>query len=76
MEQHQDIFDRMAAKWPSAVVARQSIKEFSGGILKSRYMANLDSRKLGPPSIKIGQKIAYPVEGLICWMRDKSNEKC
>lgn len=58
----------LAEKWPSAIVARKSVAEFSGGLLHPRTMANLDSEKAGPPRLLLGRKVAYPVEGLCDWL--------
>ena len=70
------ILAELAKKWPSAIVAREKIGEFSGGILSSRSMANLDSLGLGPERIKIGRKVAYPIDSLVVWIskRIKNSE--
>lgn len=62
----------LGKKWPSAMVARESIREFSGGVLSPKYMANLDSEKKGPPALKVGKKVAYPVGSLIEWMEKRT----
>ncbi len=68
-------FEDLKNRWPSSLVARQSIKEFSGGILNPRTMANLDSRGEGPKGrIRIdGRKVAYDVDELIAWLEARSN---
>ena len=38
----------MAERWPSPYVARQEIKQVSGGIISEKYIANLDSQGAGP----------------------------
>jgi predicted DNA-binding transcriptional regulator AlpA len=38
-------------------------------------MANLDSKGEGPPSVRIGRSVAYPVRPLIEWMRQRSGEE-
>ena len=59
----------MADAWPSPFVARDRLEIFSGGILTSRTMANLDSRGEGVPGrIRIGRKVVYPVKSLIEWL--------
>lgn len=59
--------------WPSPFVARQEVRTFSGGILTDKYLANLDSQGLGPPGrIKVGRKVAYPVDALIRWLESRS----
>ena len=42
------LFSGMAAKWPSAFVARTEAEKFSGGMIKEKYLANLDSAGKGP----------------------------
>lgn len=59
--------------WPSPYVTREKITEFSGGILHPRSIANLDSLGLGPKGrIRVGRKIAYPIDELIQWMEERS----
>ncbi len=67
-------FEDLKNHWPSTLVARQSIGEFSGGILNPRTMANLDSRGEGPKGrVRTGgRKIAYDVEELISWLQNRS----
>lgn len=65
-------FTDLKAKWPSAIVARTKVEEFSGGLLKSRSMANADSKGEGPEGrIKMGNLVAYPVDSLIEWMESR-----
>jgi hypothetical protein len=63
----------LATKWPSTIVARKRISEFSGGILSEKYMANLDCLGQGPPRLHIGRQVAYPVDTLITWMQDRAS---
>mgnify|MGYP000530724943 CR=1 FL=1 len=71
-----DVFDEMAEKWPSAVVARTEISNFTGGLISSKYQANLDSLGLGCERITCGRKVGYPVHSLINWLRDRvSNQR-
>jgi hypothetical protein len=66
------IFQQMKERWPSPVVARTSIREFSGGSLQEKYIANLDSKGEGPPGrIRLGRKIVYPVDELVKWMEGR-----
>jgi hypothetical protein len=63
----------LADKWPSPFVARQEIKQFSGGIISEKYIANLDSQGAGPPGrIRCGRKVAYPVNELVAWLERRS----
>lgn len=69
---HADL-SSLRKSWPSPFVARQEIKNFSGGIMSEKYIANLDSQGLGPPGrIKIGRKVAYPIDNLIEWLESRS----
>ncbi len=68
-----DIFDKLVANWPSAIVARSEVGRFSGGILNARTCANRDCLGLGPPRVRIGRRIGYPVVELAEWMRSRSS---
>jgi hypothetical protein len=64
--------DEMAARWPSPVVARKKIGEFSGGVLTPKTMANFDSTGTGPEGrfLLVNQTV-YPVEGLVAWLKTR-----
>lgn len=67
------IFSEMAEKWPSAWVARTEAKDFSGGLIGEKYLANLDSQGKGPAGrIRCGRKVAYPVTEFIKWLEARS----
>ena len=69
------LFSEMAAKWPSAFVARTAAEKFSGGMIKEKYLANLDSAGKGPTGrIRCGRKVVYPVTNFIKWLEDRSEE--
>jgi hypothetical protein len=66
--------DDLATAWKAPLVARdqKQLDRFSGGILNARTLANEDSLGTGPRGrIKVGRKVAYPVESLIEWMQSK-----
>ena len=66
-------FSSMADRWPSSFVARESVSDFSGGILNPRTMANFDSKGVGPSGrVRVGRKIAYPVDSLVCWLENRA----
>lgn len=66
-------FQELASKWPSSLVARERVADFSGGILRPGTMANLDRMGDGPKGrIRVGRKVAYPVQDLIEWMTARS----
>lgn len=74
MRRDTDIFDEMIERWPSAIVSRTSLEAFTGGLVNGKYLANLASLGLGPPQIKCGKKVGYPVKSLADWMRNRSTE--
>jgi len=62
----------MADKWPSAIVSREKVGDFTGGLMSPRYLANLDSIGEGPESFRVGRKRAYRVDALIQWLEHRS----
>lgn len=63
----------LAASWPSPYVAREKIEEFTGGLITSKTMANLDSLGEGPEGrITCGRKVAYAVLPYIEWLEERS----
>lgn len=70
------IIDEMAAAWPSPVVARKKVGEFSGGILSAKTLANLDCRKEGPEGrFIVCNQIVYPTQSLVKFMKDRVADK-
>jgi len=61
-------------KWPSSFVSRSEVHKFSGGIISGKTLANLDCQGEGPERIKVLNKIAYPVDGLVAWMESRCSE--
>lgn len=67
-------FKDLAQNWPSPIVAREEIGRFTGGAYRPRTLANLDSLGQGPPRIRIGRKVCYPIPGLINWLKSRKEE--
>lgn len=66
-------FEEMAARWPSTIVAREEVSRFTGGAVSARYIANLDCAGKGPAGrLRIGRKIAYPVDELVSWLQGRT----
>lgn len=66
----------MAEHWGSGVVAREKIEEFTGGVIKPKTLANLDSEGKGPNgAIRIGRKILYPVTEVIAWLETRATAR-
>ena len=70
-----DIFEQMMSRWPSAIVARTMIYDFSGGLISAKTMANLDCQGIGPERVKVGRKTGYPIDSLVAWLRERSDMK-
>ncbi len=66
-------FQRMAERWPSSLVARDRISDFTGGLISPGRIANLDSQGEGPRNrIRVGRKVAYPVTDLVEWLTQRA----
>jgi hypothetical protein len=71
-----DAFEKLAEKWPSTLVARQRVREFSGGALSPKLLANLDCEGRGPAGrMMVGRQIVYPVDALIDFMKHRTIRK-
>ncbi|MFQ5328718.1 MAG: hypothetical protein ACE5D4_01870 [Thermodesulfobacteriota bacterium] len=68
-------FQALADRWPSPIVARGDVKEFSGGVLNSKTLANLDSIGEGPPRGRMGRKVFYEVAALCQWMEKRAQAR-
>lgn len=76
MNQSDEMYNAMKAKWPSAVVARREVRSFTGGLVSPKFLANQDSLGTGPRNrVEVCGKIAYPVDSLIEWLRTRSKTK-
>ncbi len=63
-----------AENWTAPYVERQQLKEFSGGALNARTMANHDSKGKGiKERINMGRKVLYPVNEVIAWMEARAS---
>ena len=68
-----DVFSQMAARWPSSVVARAEAKQFTGGGISPKTLANADSKGNGPAGrFFIGRRVCYPVASLVDWLRQNT----
>ncbi|MBM9536177.1 hypothetical protein [Desulfobulbus alkaliphilus] len=69
-----DIFEEMAARWPSAIVERSKLSEFTGGAIAPGTIANADSQGRGPAvRLKIGnRRVAYPVSAVVEWLKARA----
>jgi hypothetical protein len=66
--------DSLAAKWPSSVVARRSIPQFTGGLYSAKFLANEDCKKSGPVGgFTVGGQKCYPVQSVIDWLKSRAS---
>jgi hypothetical protein len=66
----------MAENWPSAIVARDELHRFTGGLISPKTQANLDSIGEGPvDAIRIGRKVVYPVKSYIKWLESRATPR-
>ncbi|XPV77965.1 MAG: hypothetical protein ACNI27_08600 [Desulfovibrio sp.] len=63
----------MLEKLP-AIVSRDNIADYTGGLLTRSYMEKLDASGEGPKRFRSGRKIAYPATELVIWLEDRSQE--
>jgi len=68
-------FQFLKKHWPSGIVARTAVAEFSGGLLDAKTLANLDSIGDGPPKGRLGRKVFYKVNDLVSWMESRANRR-
>lgn len=72
MQENRVDLSRLKDKWPSAIVTRDRIEDFFGGLIARGTLANLDSKGLGPPRHSAGpHKPFYFVDDLIPWMENR-----
>ncbi len=56
-------------KWPSSIVARTDVGEFTGGMISPGTVANADCLGEGPEgAIRIGRNVGYPVDSFLSWL--------
>lgn len=68
--------DKMAEEWPSILVARSEIGEFTNGLYKPRSMNTFDGAQKGiKRKIRINTKIAYLKSDVIEWLKNKIKVK-
>jgi len=69
----QTIFQEMAEKWKSPIVARTEINVFSGGLLNEKTLANYDCAGIGPAGrFRCGRKVVYKTAEMLKWLEARS----
>jgi hypothetical protein len=65
-------FATIKTKWPD-IFSRQEAEKLTGGVVKARTLANLDSLGLGPSgSFKIGRKKCYDRDKFVEWLQARA----
>jgi hypothetical protein len=59
-------------RWPSGIVARNQVLNFSGGAIGETVMKRLDQQGAGPEKMKVGGRVAYRVDDLIQWLEKRT----
>ncbi|WP_052464585.1 hypothetical protein [Geoalkalibacter subterraneus] len=75
MAEHFD-FAQLSEKWQSPLVARSEVKNFSGGLLNGRTLANLDSQGRGPRGkVVVGRRVAYTAKSLVEFLEERARRR-
>ena len=64
-------FKTLAPELPQ-IMARTEVKNYLGGVISAKTLANLDSLGLGPSGRQnIGSKVFYVTESLLEWLDER-----
>lgn len=69
-EQSFNLLD-LAEKLPP-IISRDRVEKYLGGVITSKRLANLDSLGEGPPRVRIGRKVGYPVGTFLIWLQGRT----
>lgn len=64
----------LKVRWPSSIVARSQVVNFTGGSLSENVMRRLDQQGAGPTRLKIGNRVVYPIDDFIKWLEKRTVE--
>lgn len=57
------------AKFKGTFICRDRVEQFTGGAIRSRHLANLDSLGEGPEgAFKVGRRQCYPIDNFCDWL--------
>jgi hypothetical protein len=71
MAECQATFADLLSKLP-AIISRDHVEHYLGGVISAKRLANLDSLGEGPPRFLVGRKVAYRTEDLLEWLASRS----
>jgi hypothetical protein len=67
-----EVIRASAAKYGSTYISRDKVEMFTGGAIRARNLANLDSLGKGVPgAFKLGRRQCYPIANLVQWLIDR-----
>ena len=68
--------EELSNSWPSTLVARNEMEEFTRGLYKGRSFNTYDGAKIGiKRRIRLNTKIAYLKSDVIDWLKNKTRVK-
>jgi hypothetical protein len=79
-QSEKSIFTALSDSWPSPVVPREKLEQFTGGMISAKRMANIESAHRRDPAqpagpegaIRCGRRVVYPKDALIRWLESRS----
>lgn len=67
------MWDILLERYPTCV-PRKLVGEATGGLIKPKTMANLDSLKQGPlGAFRMGSQVAYPTKNFVEWLESRTS---
>ncbi len=65
-------FEKILKRCPAPFISREVAEHVSGGLVKVKTYANLDSQGLGPADrVRCGRKVGYPAESFARWLANR-----
>lgn len=67
------LYQYLKENWPTPIVRRSEIKEFTKGLYSPRTLENLENRRKGPSGkFRHGKHVAYHVDSVIEWLDSRA----
>ena len=68
----EETLEQMRRAWPSPVITRRQVGEFTGGAISPKAMANIDSLGEGPAGrFRMGRQTVYRMNEFLAWLRGR-----
>jgi hypothetical protein len=63
------VIKKAVAEYEATFICRDKVEGFTGGAIKARHLANLDSLGQGPEgAFKVGRRQCYPIDSFCNWL--------